>query len=281
MSNVTVNNYSYPMDGYLKENLDFLKQLPPNDFDAVGLCSGYEGSGKTTLFMQMALYLDPSFTIKNVVFNTEQFSEAVNTLPKGSCILYDEADDSIVSTNWMQEKVKQVISLMKRIRKKNLYILFVTPTFFDMGKYFAVHRARFLIRVYTNGLERGYFEFYNREQIRRLYFKGKKEWDWSVAKHTFRGYFRKNKDSFPIDMDAYEEKKDLASEKIMSKEEGVKVQLGRLRLQIFKRLEKELKLDRKTLARIFDVHIDYISHMRAETDARGTLTSNPQGVGSK
>jgi len=208
------------MDNFLKTNLDFVKRLPENNWDAVALFTGYEGAGKSSMAMQIAFYLDPNFSLKNIVFNAEQFDEATEDLPKGSVILYDEADDVAVGGNHAQNKVKQVISKMKRIRSRNLYILFVTPTYFDLGKYFAIHRSRFLIHVYSQGLKRGYFAFYGKTAMKNLYFKGKKMWDMKCERPTFRGRFLNNREGFPINFDEYEIKKDKATSEVMETSSG-------------------------------------------------------------
>jgi len=217
---IQIKDYSLYIDGFLKKNLDFVKKLPEYNFDAVALCTGYEGSGKSTFFMQIAYYLDPNFSLKNIVFNAEQFNEATENLPKGSVILYDEADDVAVGGNHAQNKVKQVISKMKRIRSRNLYILFVTPTYFDLGKYFAIHRSRFLIHVYSQGLNRGFFAFYGKSAMKNLYFKGKKMWDMKSERPTFRGRFLNNREGFPINFDEYEVKKDKATSEVMDQVSG-------------------------------------------------------------
>lgn len=263
------------MDGYLKDNLDFLAKLPENDFDVVGLCAGYEGTGKTTLFEQIAYYWDKNFNIDHIVFNAEQFSEAVDKLPPKSCILYDEADDSVVGSNWMREKVKTVISLMKRIRKKNLFILFVTPTFFDMSKYFAIHRARFLVKVYTYGLNRGYFHFFDKDAIRKLYFSGKKEWDWSKGKYTFRGYFRKHPEGFPIDKDEYESKKDAASRQIITKPDITQSKIKAFKKRLLMRLIGMDSFSRKQLASLFEVSERSIGRYKEESVKSMSLINEP------
>lgn len=220
MVKVQIKDYSLYIDGFLKKNLDFVKKLPENNWDAVALFTGYEGSGKSSLAMQLALYLDHNFTLKNIVFNAEQFDEATEKLPKGSVILYDEADDVAVGGNHAQNKVKQIISKMKRIRSRNLYILFVTPTYFDLGKYFAIHRSRFLIHVYSQGLKRGFFAFYGKTAMKNLYFKGKKTWDMKCERPTFKGRFLNNKEDFPINLSEYDEKKDKATSEVMDQVSG-------------------------------------------------------------
>ena len=198
------------MDGYLRQVLDDQHVFRMNNFDVVGLITGEEGSGKTTLGMQMALYMDNTFSNDHIVFNADQFEKAIDTLPHGSCILWDEADD--VGSNWASEMMTALKKTFKRIRKRNFVIFLVTPTFHDLNKYFAIHRTRFLINVTTDFVTRGSFNLYNRDAKRRLYIYGKKEMNMKASKSTFFGGFTNYPKDFPVDLEKYEADKDRATE---------------------------------------------------------------------
>ena len=201
-------------DQTYKDNLDALKKKQEKNWDVVGCFVGYEGDGKTTHALQTALYLDSNLNLDNVVFNDKQFLELINSpdLKKGTCIVWDESD--AVSGHHASTIVQVLIQTFKRIRKKNCFILLVTPSFFDFNKYFAIHRLMFLVNDYAKGLERGFFGFYNRDTKRQLYMCGKKMWYMGVVKPNFIGRFTDLPKGFPLDMEAYEKKKDLATEKL-------------------------------------------------------------------
>lgn len=203
------------LDGYLKSVLDDQHQFRLKNFDVVAMVTGEEGSGKTTLAMQMALYMDSNFSNDHIIFNARQFEKAIDKLPNGSCILWDEADD--VGSNWASEMMITLKKTFKRIRKKNLVIFLVTPTFHDLNKYFAIHRTRFLINVYADFTTRGFFKLYNRDKKRALYIYGKKEMNMKATKSTFFGRFTNYPKGFPIDMDSYEREKDLATAETFEK----------------------------------------------------------------
>jgi len=112
----------------------------------------------------------------------------------------------------MTKEAREVKGLLTMIRKKQLFIIIVAPTVFDIDYYIICFRSLALINVYAKGLERGYFAFYNRDQKEKLYIKGKKTHDMKVAKPNFIGRFTKWN---ILDSDKYEKKKD----------EGIKIAL--------------------------------------------------------
>ena len=201
------------MDGYLKTNLDTLFKLVSKQWDGINCTWGYEGDGKTVLEMQKNLYLNADFNLDNIVFNPEQFNEAVDNAKQYDTILWDEAD--ILAGNWWDDILQTLISKFKRIRSKNLFVSLVTPTVFDMNRYFVIHRTRFGIEVYSKGFERGYFKFFNRARKKTMYLKGKRDWNTNVVKPNFIGRFTNLPVGFPVDMIAYNNKKDEATIDLM------------------------------------------------------------------
>lgn len=225
------------MDGYLKKNLDFFIERVGKDWDFVGICIGNEGDGKTTMIKQECLYIDPTFNINKCVFNVDQFMDAVENLPNGSAIMWDESDE-LDATN-LRRILLAIKRKFKRIRKKNMFIWLVTPTFFDLNKYFIMHRVQCLINVYSVDTERGYFEYYSQPRLRQLYIRGRKEWDMNVAKADFRGRFTKCPAGFPISDDEYEAKKDAATADV-SDESNVREKQAQKMQQITIRLRNYL-----------------------------------------
>lgn len=197
------------LDGYLKENLDTAHELVMKNWDNIGFISGYEGDGKSSLAQTIGLYLDATLNLDKIVFTPQQFFDAVDKADKSTVIIWDEADD--LGEQWYKDILQALKSKMKRIRKRNLHIILVTPTIFDLNKYFVIARTRWLIHVYADGTERGFFRFFNREQKKKLYIHGNREWDMDAAKPNFFGRFTKLPEGFPIDQQAYENKKEEAT----------------------------------------------------------------------
>lgn len=195
------------MDGYLEANLQTLKKAVAAKWDGIGYICGMEGSGKTTLGAQMCKYLYPGMTMKNVVFTPEQFIKVCSEAKPEEAILFDESYLTFTTSSRFDPLTRAIISMLTMIRKKRLYILIVAPTFFDINKYIILHRSRFMIHVYAEGLTRGRFRFFNQQKKHQLYLKGKQYQNMYVAKPNFIGSFT---GYFPFNEEEYEKKKDVA-----------------------------------------------------------------------
>ena len=222
------------------DNLKAMRRKVEQDWDMIGLIVGKEGSGKSMYAFQRALVLDSDFCLDRVVFNTKQFYNAVDNANPYDVIVWDEADT--LGGHWASRIIQSLKRKFKRIRKNNLIILLVTPSFFDLNKYFTIHRLNFLVHVYAKGkgarLERGHFRLFGGYKLKHLYINGKKYWNmWAPtfpvgynrrnSKRSFRksmcdlyGRFTKLPSGFPIDMDLYEEKKDESTAEIKAENEG-------------------------------------------------------------
>ena len=105
-------------------------------------------------------------------------------------------------------------STFKRIRKRNLIIFLITPTFFDFNKYFSIFRTRFLVHIHARGLKRGFFRFFGMKRKKMLYLNGKEKWNMNAALPNFRGRFTNLPKGLPInfsDGGEYDVKKDIAT----------------------------------------------------------------------
>jgi len=208
-----VTDKKFGMEKFLVEELDFLKKCVSKSWDGVILIDGVEGSAKTTLGGACCYYLDPKFCLDNVVFTPQQFSERVDRATKGDAILWDEFSLAGLSTDAMTKVQGEILKKITTIRKKGLYIVLVVSWFFELRKYFAVGRTRFLLHTTTpDGLTRGYMKYWGFDAKRKLYFKGRKNYEY-VVKPTLRGRFV-NTDGFFYDLEEYDKKKESAIKSI-------------------------------------------------------------------
>lgn len=245
------------LDGYLKDNLDYLHKLVSKNWDNIGFICGYEGDGKTNLAKTIALAFDHKLKLEHIVFNPEQFFKAVDNAPPGSAIIWDEADD--LGQQWYKDLLQALKAKMKRIRSRNLHIILVTPTIFDLNKYFAIGRTRWLIHVYADGDQRGYFRFFNRERKKELYLKGAKDWNWNAAQPNFIGRFTRLPEAFPINDEEYQNKKDRATEEVGEKGKTKHQQVQEFKKNVIHRTKWVIKeeyginLPQRVLAEIFQM----------------------------
>jgi len=183
------NKVDYFIDPVLRDELDKVRyRVLKKDFDFVTIIDGREGSGKSVLGMQVGKYLDPDFSLDNIVFTSEQFIEKIKS-PKtkpGSCVMLDEAFNAINSRASMTEVNRSMGAVATEMRQKNLFVIIILPSFFDLDKQFAIHRASSLIHVYLkDSVERGQFLIFPRSKKLQLYLNGKRMYNYSKPKSPY------------------------------------------------------------------------------------------------
>ena len=196
-------------------------------------------SGKSTAAFTIAKYVDPTFPGESlndgkgrrkcdrIVFTQKQFMEAVDSSPPGSAIVWDEMVLGGLAADASKEAQKILIKKMVTIRKKRLFILFVLPSIFMLRMYFAVFRTRALIHFYSpDGIERGYFKFYSYDTKRKLYIRGKKEFNQEAQRADFIGRTT-NTEGYFFDNKEYDAKKEEAIKQITAEPENIKKMMGK------------------------------------------------------
>ena len=177
------------IDNVMRNNLDEVRyRVLDKDFDFVTVIDGREGSGKSVLAQQLGAYLDPNFSLDNIVFTSEDFIKKIKDphVKKGSCIILDEAFNAINSRASMSEVNRSMGAIATEMRQKNLFIIIVLPSFFDLDKQFAIHRSSSLIHVYLkDNVERGQYLIFPRSKKLYLYLNGKKTYNYSKPKSPY------------------------------------------------------------------------------------------------
>jgi len=193
----------------LKDNLNVGKLSVRRDWDQVYLVDGVEGGGKSVLAQQIGYFCDPTLTIDRIVFDAKSFREAVKNATKYQCVIFDEAYGGLSSRQAMSEVNKTIVAMLTRIRRKNLFLIIVLPSFFDVDKYIALWRSRMLVHVLADKFRRGFFKFYNYHKKKNMYVLGKKFYSYRSVKPNFMGDFR---DFYPVGREAYKTKKNECSD---------------------------------------------------------------------
>lgn len=200
------------MDGFLKANIDMIKnEAIPNNWDALSIMFGMEGSGKTTMAFQLASYVDESFNIDRVVFTPDQFEEAIDNCEPESAIVWDEAITGANISMYASKISLNIISKLTQIRKKKLMLFLCFPYLWMLNKYF-LSRCLFTCYIHAKSFtDRGYFKFYSSQKSRVLYWFMKERFPYypeaAIRKilPNFHGVFNKK---FTIDAKKYDEKKE-------------------------------------------------------------------------
>ncbi len=162
----------------LKEKIKPL--LLEKDEDCVIAIDGAEGCGKSTFAFQIGKYVDPTLNLTRVVFNAEEFREAILKAKKGQCVIFDEAFTGFSSRSSLSGVNRTLVSLMMQMRQKNLFVIIVLPTFFLLDKYPALWRTKFLIHCYKNKGIKGYYRIYNRQKKKLLFLAGRQTYSYNV-----------------------------------------------------------------------------------------------------
>jgi len=225
---VKVTDKHYRMNALLKTQLDIMTNAVEYDSDMLILVDGeIEGVGKSTLAQQIAYYFawkaGTKFDINNILFNPSQVEQALTHAKKFSSFVWDEAYEGANKYRIMSTENQRLTRIFQKIRQKNLFLVVVMPSFFDLSKYYAVRRSWALIHCYYEPqlnkaeidehseldfglpvLQRGFFKFYTRPLKKKLYNKYKKIEDYSMVRGRFIGMFPP---IYTIDKEAYKEKK--------------------------------------------------------------------------
>lgn len=180
-------------DGELITRLDYIQnKLLKNNWDVVIIVDGIEGSGKSTLGLQIAWLLsNGKLTMKNLILGLEDAPDKLEKAEQGEIFVMDEGSLSFGSRETMKREQVELIKIFNVIRQKNLGLIVVAPSFFDLNKYISVHRSRALIHVYTDkDLTRGRFAFFNQKGKNILYSEGKRNYNsYSKPVANFYGRF--------------------------------------------------------------------------------------------
>jgi hypothetical protein len=168
------------MDRAYQNNLDIvLNEGIKNNWDAVIIVFGSEGSGKSTITSQSAYYLDRNINIDHCVFTPTQLDEAIEKLPPGSSIQWDEAITGANAQQFASEMQQRIISKFTQIRKKKLKIFMCFP-YLDMLRRYFLSRCLFGIYVFAKGFDdRGHAFMFNQNKLLHLHYLMKEKYRYN------------------------------------------------------------------------------------------------------
>jgi len=96
----------------------------------LAIVCGDTGSGKSEFAISLGEMVDPNFSIDNIVFTTKEFMKIANpgTLPKGSCVVWDECGVGMPARAWMTLTNQLTGFILQTFRHQNLAVIFTTPS---------------------------------------------------------------------------------------------------------------------------------------------------------
>jgi len=133
------------------------------DYDWWQLISGNEGTGKSTIAIQDALFTSPEDFRKNwrwrITYDPEDFLSSVESAPKGASIILDEAGECWFNRDFQTKTNKALAKASMQIRERNLNIILCVPKMYYLDKV-AIYRHRTWVCVSSPRFIRGKSEFF-------------------------------------------------------------------------------------------------------------------------
>jgi len=205
----------------LADNLNVYAKQIVKDMHFLIIISGNDavGNGKSTLATHVGAYLtnkinelhgiNNTFTSSNVALRAKDLVKQSFDNPQYSVNVLDEGDD--LTTHGMKQSAVELKRYFRKCRQLNQILILILPSFFELPKFYALARSHSLINVKFHGeFERGSFDFYGPKSKKKLYLKGKREWDYDAASPDFYGSFFSTYTFFPglnDEIAAYKKKK--------------------------------------------------------------------------
>lgn len=141
----------FAFDSKLANNLTYFKNAVMNqDWDCAMFIDGTEGGGKSVLAQQIATFLDVDneLSLDRIIFDISEWEKAVLKTPKFKAVVFDEAGRGFDRRSSGTAVNKNLRRLLWECRKRNLFLIFVMPSYYDADMAIAVWRTRALIHVW-------------------------------------------------------------------------------------------------------------------------------------
>lgn len=209
------------INGLLATNLNVYAKRIVDDMHFLIVISGNDsvGNGKSTLATHIGAYLTNkinethgthnTFTAKNIALNSKNLVKQSFDNPQYSVNVLDEGDD--LTTHGMKDAAVQLKRYFRKCRQLNQILILIIPSFFELPKFYALARSHCLINVkFHDDFRRGLFDFYGPKKKKKLYLKGKRDWDYDCSAPDFDGGFFSSYTFFPNleeNIKAYKKKK--------------------------------------------------------------------------
>lgn len=147
-----------------------MNSVTKDDRDHFIVVAGKEGTGKTTLAIQMGAVLSERFNLNSICFKPYNFIDNIDTSQKGDCIQLDEGNLFLFSREAMSGTNVDMVKIFALMRQRNLIVIICVPNFFTLDTYIRDHRVDTLINIE----ERGKFTCYFGKAIKIISKEGAK-----------------------------------------------------------------------------------------------------------
>ena len=205
------------IDGYLKSNMDGMIEEISQDDDKILIIDGRERIGKSVFGMQLAWYMSRGkLQLIDICLTAEEFQKRVKDCPNNTTIIFDECYLGMASADALSKYNRILMKMLVTCGQKNLCLILILPSVFDISKYVALHRADALLHVFKHKGKRGHFAFYNAQKLKNLYIFGKKFYSYGKIRPNFHGKFSNH---YTVNEAEYRKKKLESLTKLLSEKE--------------------------------------------------------------
>lgn len=108
--------------------LDMIKQRILTNKNYMVLIQGETGVGKSYVALRLGEIIDKNFSVDNVVFTPQAFSDTLDRVKAGSVIIFDEAGVGMSSKEWATRSNKLVSNITQTFRTNRLVVIFTLPS---------------------------------------------------------------------------------------------------------------------------------------------------------
>ena len=115
--------YYYQSDWFWNE----LKERLATDKNVLGLVTGHTGRGKTCWAIKVARRMDETFGPDNIVFDYNQFRNAMETSHEYAWIVWDEPNKGLSHRDWFLDINKAITTYLQTFRFRHKNVLFALP----------------------------------------------------------------------------------------------------------------------------------------------------------
>ena len=159
------------------------------DFDCPIIMGGEEGTGKSSLGMQIgSVWAGERFSVKkNVRWRAKDLMNAAvdSETKRGDVFILDEGYRSLAGINRGKEEVEELLAFMTEVRKRNLCFILLIPRIYQMVETIIFERAKMWINLELRkkkgrkiNTKRGRARVYSKENVGYIMKK-----DYKATKH--------------------------------------------------------------------------------------------------
>lgn len=138
----THSSNDHELDEITRSNLDCIRDdIFKRNFDFFAIVLAREGDGKSTFAMECAIYIDPNFTVDQMIMTDADWWKIKPKLRKGMALVFDEGSEVAFSRDAMKRDVKNFMKELTQIRGMGLFMLFCISDIKNADRFIRERRA--------------------------------------------------------------------------------------------------------------------------------------------